>query len=199
MRALLAGLFILIAATAHSSELPALFHVTGVATDDVLNIRQSPSAAAPIVGQFAPTASGIEVSALDAGGKWGRINTAETTGWVSMRYLQASATHPDIPLAPALHCHGTEPFWSLDIRQGSHTILRSPEAAPQVFPDTGYLQPARGRPDRFALSLSASAAAVIRRADCSDGMSDRMFGLEIDLLTGSDPLSLHSGCCALGS
>jgi len=56
---------------------------------------------------------------------------------------------------------------------------------------------------RFA-ALYASAsdvdyAASIRQAACSDGMSDRAYGLTVDLsVIGSTGLSgLYSGCCTL--
>ncbi|MEO1155590.1 MAG: SH3 domain-containing protein, partial [Pseudomonadota bacterium] len=40
---------------------PALFDVTGVASDDVLNIRSAPSATAEIIGTLAHNETGVEV------------------------------------------------------------------------------------------------------------------------------------------
>lgn len=108
-------LLLILAAPAHATQeyiLPTLFDVTGVAADDVLNIRQLPDADAPIIGTLSPDAKGIEV-VEDTGG-WGRVNSGEGSGWVSMRYM---AYRTDVwhegALPDGFSCFGTEPFWSL--------------------------------------------------------------------------------------
>ncbi|MFD2813860.1 SH3 domain-containing protein [Paracoccus aerius] len=55
--------------------LPTLFDVTGVASDDVLNIRAEPNAKAAIIGTLAPDAFRIEVVEERQG--WARVNTGE--------------------------------------------------------------------------------------------------------------------------
>ena len=57
---------------------PALHDVTGVASDDVLNIRESPDAGSAIVGSLAPDATGVEVVAVTGG--WAVVNTSEASG-----------------------------------------------------------------------------------------------------------------------
>lgn len=42
-----------------AQDLPALFHVIGVAEDDVLNIRQGPSASAEAIGSLPPIKPGL--------------------------------------------------------------------------------------------------------------------------------------------
>ena len=190
-------MLLLVAAAAAAQDLPALYRVTGVAADDVLNIRAAPSASAAIRGSFAPDGTGIEVTARDETGRWGRVNAGESAGWVSMRYLQLMEPGPDVLLSRRLHCFGTEPFWSLDIEQGRRSAFRTPGAAEQQYPGTGRLVPARGRPGRFAIGLADGAAAVIRREECNDGMSDQAYGLGIGLLMAEEGLTLYSGCCSL--
>ena len=94
--------------------LPALYKVTGVSTGDVLNIRATPAATAPLVGVFADDANDIEVTDLSLTGSWAQVNTGEQSGWVAFRYL---TRQPEVTvfagLPESLSCFGTEPFWNL--------------------------------------------------------------------------------------
>ncbi|MGR3466510.1 MAG: SH3 domain-containing protein, partial [Shimia sp.] len=69
-------------------QLPALFDVTGVRADDVLNIRTEPTARAPIIGSFAPDETAIEVLERSPSGTWGRVRYGEQMGWSSLRFLE---------------------------------------------------------------------------------------------------------------
>jgi len=172
---------------------PQLVAVTGVDADDVLNVRASPGAWSEIVGTLAPDATGIEVVALD--GRWGQINTGERRGWIAMRY---TTPLPDQPAWPeTFACFGTEPFWSLDVSAGTATFRPMDGAAASA----DLRGPATGAtPGRAAYLLDGGAGAgtlVVRRSLCSDGMSDRRYGLSVDYVqTGSG--ALLSGCCSLG-
>ena len=192
IRAAAALLLTLCAAVAQAQELPALFDVRGVAADDRLNIRTGPDASAPRIGAFAPDRTGIEVTARSADGRWGRVNTDERSGWTALRFLTAQPA-TDTPAVAA--CFGTEPFWTLR-RDGATWRWITPAQ------DTGgiALDPpitAQGRTDSFALTGTDGdkpVTAVIRRASCGDGMSDRAYGLHVALLRGP---TLYSGCCTL--
>ncbi|MGB3280174.1 MAG: peptide-binding protein, partial [Pseudorhodobacter sp.] len=46
---------------ARAETLPALFDVTGVAADDVLNLRAAPDGVAEILGALGPSAKDVEV------------------------------------------------------------------------------------------------------------------------------------------
>ncbi len=176
-----------------AQDLPALYAVSGVASDDVLNIRTEPRAQADKIGELAHDARDVEVMAFNDDRSWGRVNTGERSGWTSMRYL-APQPAGDLPVAERLSCAGTEPFWSLDIRQSGESIYSSPgDKATRL--DSGQLEPAAGRRDRFLLPFAGDAWAVIRRELCSDGMSDRAYGLDIDVHLGTGPL--RSGCCTI--
>lgn len=175
--------------------LPALYDVAGVAADDVLNIRAEPTASAAIIGALGPKARRIEVIQLDASGHWGRVNSGEGTGWVSMAYLARQPGQFD-SLGPAItSCFGTEPFWRIAPAPGGWqmTMMGAPLGTAMV------LIPAdrTGRPDTYAW-LAGQGALVIRRALCSDGMSDQLFGLAAELVTPNQGgASLWTGCCSL--
>lgn len=184
--------------TAADGEIPGLYRVVGVASNDTLNVRSGQGASHAKVGELAFNARWVEIIAISGNRKWGQTNIGETSGWVSMRYLRPVATE-GYALGHALACHGTEPFWGLDIVQGQTATLGTPEGDREF--SVGLLQPGRGRPDRFWLrgfSGAQSVTAMIRKAACNDGMSDREFGLDADLLIedGGD-VYMYSGCCNL--
>lgn len=71
-----------------------LYRVTGVAANDVLNIRSGPGASNPIVGIFPPQQRGVEITGrirtLPSGAIWVEVigaNLRGGTGWVNGRYL----------------------------------------------------------------------------------------------------------------
>lgn len=183
------------AVPAAAQEFPALHSVTGVSADDVLNIRSAPSADAAVIGSLAAHDGNIEVVAQDSSGNWGQENAGEAAGWAALRYLEKENVSPDHPLTRQFSCFGTEPFWSLKVTQGETAEFSTPEQASSL--PAGLLQAASGRLDRYVLNLGKGQAAVIRHEACSDGMSDRAFGLSADLLLDQDGLTLLTGCCSL--
>lgn len=189
-------LMLILSGPAHATQeylLPTLFDVTGVADDDVLNIRERPDASAPIIGSLAADAERIEVVAQSHG--WGRVNHGEASGWVSMRYL---AYRTDVWTAAELpegfSCFGTEPFW--DVRpEGGDLRLGGPDLAQthtlQAVLDTGlFRDPARA-------VLAEGLTLVATPQLCSDGMSDRLFGLRASVILRGDAPRLLSGCCSI--
>ena len=180
---------------AAAQDLPALFRVTGVATDDVLNIRSAPTASAPVIGSFAPHEIEIEVTGKDDSSKWASVNFGEATGWASLRYLTRQEGNPDYAIAQHFTCFGTEPFWSLQVTQGQRAVITLPDT--HSTNGAGLLQVASGRTDRFVLGIEGGHAAIIRRQSCDDGMSDFTYGLAADLLLEREGLTLLSGCCSI--
>ncbi len=168
-----------------------MFHdVTGLQPGDHLNIRAAPSADADIVGTLAPDAVDVEVTATQ--GNWARINNGEGAGWVAMRYLTAAA---EAPTLGAIACFGTEPFWSLDVGNDGTLHFTDAEgtdlkdaAGPPVF--------AAGRNDTAA-RIAPTMSLVIEARECSDGMSDRRYGIAAQLLRDDPTAPLLTGCCAL--
>ena len=109
---------------------------------------------------------------------------------------QARPPAPTVPasLGPPLHALGTEPFWSVDLKDGRLTITRPDHAAvsgaatlAQAGPGSATWQAkaADGRTVRLAVTVAA----------CSDGMSDRTYPLSVDLRVGDEALK---GCASRG-
>lgn len=73
--------------------------VVGVTSDDVLNIRAAPGATSAVIGELAPTESGVtstgEAVAVK-GSTWWEIESGRTRGWVNARFLAAQGSTTDI-------------------------------------------------------------------------------------------------------
>ena len=175
-------------------RLPTLFDVTGVAADDRLNIRAEPSASAPIIGTLAPDATRIEVTEEQRG--WARVNTAEQAGWVAARFL-AYRTDVWAPgaLPPALACLGTEPFWSLRL-EGDALVFSTPEANERSQTITAILD-SGGFRDPMRAVEAGDFTLVATPGQCSDSMSDRLYGLAASLVQRGPQPRLWTGCCTI--
>lgn len=169
---------------------PALYDVTGVASDDVLNIRSGPSTSFPILAAYAPDRNAIEVMAIANG--WAQVNAAEQVGWVAARFLNRQPGQEFGDLPPIRVCFGVEPFWTLGL--GHEYFYHSPMervtvGQPVYLPST--------RPDRFGLRIDVEHGimhGVIRRTACSDGMAEATYGLAIDLIYRD---AVMTGCCTI--
>lgn len=190
---------------AFAQGLPALHDVTGVAGTDVLNLRAAPDAGAELLGSLAPNARGVEVTALSPDGKWGQVNLAETSGWAAMRFL-ARQPGPDwTALQTPMRCSGTEPFWGLDFNATeANMTLREMDAEALPLWIT-WVAPAAGQTGTVGIALEGPARtgfATLTARICSDGMSDRQYGLSLTLFLNGVGASTAeasglSGCCAL--
>ncbi|SPF79375.1 SH3 domain-containing protein [Pseudoprimorskyibacter insulae] len=183
---------------AQAQSVPGLFDVAGVAMDDALNVRVSPKGSADKIGTLAHDAKTVEVTALSNNGKWGRINLDGQAGWVSMRYLAQVPAPGGIP--SQLTRFGTEPFWSMDL-SGSDVKMTFMGLDPLRL-SLVHIAPASGRSDRFAMLAEGAGvrlvAAVRKVQACSDGMSDRLYGYDIDVIdTGQGSIVPYTGCCSL--
>lgn len=203
-RGLLLGLFLGAAVPATATPeyiLPTLFDVVDVASDDVLNIREAPNASAAIIGALSPDARDIEVVGYDPSGQWARINTGEQSGWAALRYL---AYQVDVwklgSLPPSLHCFGTEPFWSIK-PSGDLVEFSTSEEPESTMRIEQVLTTGIFRDPRRTISANGddvSMIAVVVPMACSDGMSDRTFGLDVTaLVTGRGEPQMLTGCCSI--
>lgn len=203
MRAAILALCAALAGTpalATQDAFPALYSVKDVASNDVLNIRAEPDAKAEIIASLPWDARDIEVVELAPRADWGRVNVGEGSGWVSLRFMrrhpgQFFGAFPEIA-----RCAGTEPFWGLS-RDGKGYSFSAPDA-PKVRFEATWQGSSLGRRDRHAMTLRggrADGTAVISYQACTDGMSDRRYGLSMDLILegGPDGPALYSGCCTL--
>ena len=174
--------------------LPALYDVAGVAADDHLNVRRLPDPGSDVIGRLDPDQTRVEVTALSLAGDWARINTGETAGWVALRFL---APHDGVLDATSLTCYGTEPFWSMNFSTDDTLLMSTPERE-QSFPiDRPVAVDAIGEQGfvglRFDWMIDGTpATSHILPGQCSDGMSDRMFGLHY-----VDTAGPYLGCCSL--
>lgn len=178
---------------------PAFYDVSGVDSGDVLNVRSAPSVEGDLVGVLAPNQSNLEVIALSDDGRWARVNIEEQSGWTSVRFLTLVKDYPFLPSAH-LNCYGTEPFWSLDKPQTQPmtlSILGQEFAAWRMA--GSHRSP--NRIDRFSVIAGEDddlAVLTLSRGMCSDGMSDRQFGIQADFIRPNADDNVHlSGCCSI--
>lgn len=196
---LLFGLFPFLAFAQHH-PLPALYAVTNVAQDDVLNVRERPLASSAMISSLAPDQTGIEIVALSEDLKWGQVNIDERAGWVSMRYLARDPGQDWGHMPWPLDCYGTEPFWGLFTDGENELVLEHMDENSSRFHitmTTGVL----GRSDRFWIRGEdghGEALLTVRRETCHDGMTDRAYGLKLDsLIDHKDGPYALSGCCSI--
>jgi uncharacterized membrane protein len=196
-----------LAAPAVSQELvgePAFYDISGVAANDVLNVRERPDASSPIIGTLRPDQARIEVIGTLPDGRWGLVNVEELAGWVSMRFMAPSPiAMPDLP--GGLTCSGTEPFWSATFTTPESWTLdlsyMSDVAAPIAM--SGWSKPAINRVD-WAFGFTGQggvtrASGVIALKLCEDGMSLRAAGYEINMIVDGAERFVINGCCSLGA
>lgn len=182
---------------------PALHDVAGVAANDVLNIRAEPAGASPVIGTLAPNQTAVEVLRVSENSKWGLVNTGEASGWASLSFLKPQGNAPWYALDHDLQCSGTEPFWSLQISPNEKTahIVTPEEEGPEM--DITATWPGSEWHPVAAFQMTTdegSAMAVIRATACSDGMSDRAYGLSVDVFSSGTTAAVAGamqGCCTL--
>jgi len=200
MKALVLVIALLWPLCAVAQSLPALFNVTDVEEDDVLNIRSEPGIGADIIGALAPDARDIEVVERDESEDWGKINIDEGTGWVALRYLRRQPGQTNDVLPRPLACSGTEPFWTFTVESGPEAEFQWLGEPPQKF-DNLFSVNSSNRTDRHAILADGEQGvltSVFRQSLCSDGMSDRVYGLSVDIfLTGENDVEFFSGCCSV--
>ncbi|MEM1234624.1 MAG: peptide-binding protein [Pseudomonadota bacterium] len=179
---------------------PALYDVTSVEAGDVLNIRSEPDATSAIIGGLAPDSVGVEVTRLSADRRWARVQTRERMGWASVRFL-ALVPRQGEGFSQGLSCVGTEPFWLFKYRPFGRSEFTSLGGLSGSY-DIGPPIRAVGRPNVYGLRGSSDlgdVSAILRRGECSDGMSEVEFGLSFDLiLPDGEGDVVYTGCCNLG-
>jgi len=187
------------AALADWTDYPSLYDVVGVEVDDVLNVRKNPSPSAPIINTLAPNQRDVEIVAVSNDERWGLVGFPDGSGWVSMRYMARQPRQDPQFLPKPLGCGGNEPFWSLDIN--NHTaqfdiVGEERRTFAPVWEDI----PEGMLPVSYAVKLQGNAediTAVVRRAQCSDGMSEEIYGFSVDLIiSGSYGTYFYTGCCS---
>lgn len=197
-------------ALASQHSWPALHTVIGLNEGDVLNVRSEPDTSGEVLGTLASGTADIEVIRPNEDLTWGLVNTGERTGWVSLTYLARQVEQPAVAFVDIRQCFGTEPFWSLTYDQPAIRL-----SMPDVPPAEGFISglfKSRSQSDRYfyrGSMISPDAGPIdvdlsIRLRACNDGMSDRAYGIEVDMLVsdnnaedGFRQSGLFSGCCSI--
>lgn len=180
-------LFICLFAFIGIAHAQATYEVTGVAANDVLNIRLAPRASAPKVGSYGPRESGIIVHRRRGGWALTGRGGSKPDGWVNARFLKRTFAPAQLRLP--LQCLGTEPFWSITIRSPSRATYSDPEVASRPYAVSQFRRIGRGA----TMRLGADGQIAITAARCSDGMSDNIYPYTARVrLPGGRSLA---GCC----
>jgi len=186
--------FALFGFSLNAQTLPDRYMVDGVAADDVLNIRALPSASSENIGELGPDTLNIEVLREMDG--WGLVGAGEQPGWVSMNFLAPNPV-PENELPRPMACFGTEPFWDVTFypRGVEYNALgegrRDLAILREAVALNGYVIEAQEGP-------TLTRTMTINALSCSDGMSDRKFGMSITMFTEApDGNDVRTGCCTL--
>ncbi|MEX5729147.1 heat shock protein HslJ [Rhodovulum iodosum] len=150
---------------------PDFFRVTGVAAEDVLNLRAAPAADAEKVGEIPPDGDGIRNLGCEGGlsfAEWQQATEAErqaaarqrwcqvayrgVEGWAAGRFL-AEGTAPDLDAMPANAQLQTWPIAEIDGQQ--------PQGVPEiVFSPSGGLSGSTGC-NRFTATARLEGGALV--------------------------------------
>ncbi len=181
----------------------AVFSVTGVAQNDVLNVRAQPHPSAEKVWTLPPDATGVQAVGpprIVGSAEWRQIRIGNQTGWVNARFLTPQLGLPGLEptfFRVPLSCSGTEPFWGFQLTgktgvldslsHGKATLqfdtVRSPGGIPIIWSLRGRQEP-----------TNSSVIAVLEETNaCSDGMSDLTYQYSIRLDVADGPF--FAGCC----
>ena len=202
MRYLVIVLFLVAAPVSLAADtiFPARYDVSGVSAHSSLNLRAGPGTSNPVVGSLAPDDTGIEVLGIRSG--WARIGRGEGTVFASANYLTRQPGQDDFDVLSGLPvtCVGNEPFWS--VRFESDGFLSFDQLGSETI-DYDLNNFATSANDLRSSSFEGTGEAgplfgVLRRAECSDGMSDRDYGILLEFFPQVTGGIRHlTGCCRL--
>lgn len=184
-------------ASVHAQSLPDRYMVNGVLADDVLNIRAERHATSEKIDEFPHDAMNVEILHVIDG--WGQTATSEGFGWVSMRYLTANPWD-DGQVPRPLICSGTEPFWNFVMLPSGaeYNDLSLNENTPRVQTVISEETAASGFLIQTQEGPTLTRTFAIAGRSCSDGMSDRPFGMSVTMFTSApDGNYVQTGCCTI--
>ena len=191
----------LVAGTAGADPaFPRIYDLAPEARADGVEIHAEPGATAAVIGHLDGNAPGVEVIAVTETGDWLQVPLAERTGWARTGQLRPRPASEygkagdRLLFAPNMRCSGTEPFWSLDVTQMQDARLSRMGEDDLTLP-AGRIRVSAKETDRYFLDLGPVHAALLEAEICSDGMSDRLYGLQINLVV--DQSDIVRGCCSL--
>lgn len=180
------------------------YRVSGVAADDVLNLRArvpgvEKVSATRVLARIPPGAGGLlgtGTTEMIGSSRWYEVRFGATIGWVNGRFLAPASSALEPALTGGFFCAGADPFWSLRIA-GSEAELTEAGRAPHRLAVA-----ARGpgpEPAAITLSLAGEAGARVdirHREWCRDGVSSLDYSFETRVTPAVGPRILR-GCCSL--
>ena len=186
----------------------AVYAVTGVNSDDYLNVRQKATARSAIVTRLPHDSVGIrrlDGEASISGNIWWRVKWEGKQGWINRRYLKPVTTQNSAAAAPVstqkmktpatLHCGGNEPFWGMKITQNhlSYTSMNGQKwNLPVVFNKTSENNTTIAA--IYAKQDNKQILSMLQKVSaCSDGMSDIDYPYAITAIINQQ--QFYSGCC----
>lgn len=190
-----------VATTSWAESFPYLAIVTDIAPNDHLNVRSNPNRLSVNIGSLASNTQ-VEILGIDESNQWAQIIWNKGNGWVSLRYLQTIKRQYNADGLPlGLSCNGTEPFWdlSIDTNQTNQTIKFNLIDQEQIKDKIIWASQSQNIATQAYAFKGQSYHAILRRTNCSDGMSDRDYGWVIDVILSTDKKNYStqflSGCC----
>lgn len=183
-----------------AQQLPALFSVANIKEDEFLNIFAEIDRNSEVIATFPWDARDIEITALNETGDWGQININERAGWVEMQFLEEQFLAGSSLLPRPLICFGNEPFWTLDVGLTPFAELGWLDGETVRFSGLHTISSAsrEGRYMMIAENNGKSLHGFVERKTCSDGMSDRVYGLDMNLLVRDGRETRYfAGCCSI--
>jgi uncharacterized membrane protein len=99
----------------------------------------------------------------------------------------------DSPIASDLRLLGTEPFWSINISKANKTATYSRAGEADVVLGYPKESGADGANVLTSTSPQGDVVMTLRKQDCSDGMSDRTYPWEAEVVFNGEMLK---GCAA---
>ena len=199
----------------NNQELPALYMVGNLVQEEVLQVRERPTAGSYVVGSFSSQDRNIEVIGVDDTGRWGLINLENGgNGWVYMPYLvsqEHSEWHSQIR---PIYCTGNNPEWRAEIgalnSDGAMVTLTNSDVfflpfgrIQSVWRDGGGGNGAYNALTTFAGNNGVSEAMMLLRGErCTDVKSGADYGISVELQmvfhANSVPWdSQYEGCCTM--
>jgi len=191
-----------------STAFAQTYQVTGVGDNDSLNVRANidlvlKSSQAKIVGSIPRngkdiTTTGVVVR-LDDGSRWREIVYKNVRGWVNARFLEEVGGEG---LPHSLNCSGTEPFWKLEIR-GDKAALQDfsddQTSSNYKVVDKRYGQNRSGLWSYHLQSddMKSRLTAIVKHTNqCSPGMGELEYAMEVYLLGPNATEGPAQGCCS---
>lgn len=180
------------------ADLPARHDAAGPGE---LVLRAAPDARADALTRFGADWTGIEITEFTPDGAWAATNYGQGRAWIAAERL---TRQPD-PAAQGLplRCFGMAPFWGLHLPAPFFAEFERPERPELPFQITGTAEATgpggRARLWTLAGTDRSRASLVMRFEACSDGLTDRGYGLSATFVLTEPTGAVHLmlGCCSL--